>query len=116
MTLRFVISLLFALLVAIFALQNSMSVTINFLFAEFTISQALVILISAVFGAIFVLFLGTIKQIKSNMKIRTLTKTANMLEEENKILKEQIEQNTENANDTLEENNLDTNKDNEDQH
>jgi len=49
------------------------------------------------------------------MKIRTLTKTANMLEEENKKLKEQIEQNTENADDNLEENNLDTNKDNEDQ-
>lgn len=92
MTIRFVISLLFAILVAIFAMQNSMSVTINFLFVEFTISQALVILISAVFGAIIVLFLGTITQIKANMKIRNLTKKINVLEEEKKALSNKIDE------------------------
>jgi len=95
MTTRFVISLIFAVLVAVFALQNSMTVTINFLFAEFAISQALVILISAVFGSIIVLFLGTIKQIKSNMKIRNLTKTINALEAENKVLKDKTEESKE---------------------
>lgn len=36
------------------------------------------------------------------MKIRTLIKTTNKLEEENKMLIEQIEQNTKNANDNIE--------------
>lgn len=87
MTTRFVLSLLFALLVTIFAIQNAVTVTINFLFAEFDISQALVILISAVLGAGIVLLLGTIKQIKSNLKLRNLSKTVAKLEEENKVLK-----------------------------
>lgn len=93
MTIRFVISLIFAVIIAIFALQNATNVTFRFLFAEFAISQALIILISAVFGAIMVLILGTIKQIKTNIKIKNLTKLTNKLEEENRILKGQIEEN-----------------------
>ena len=68
-------------------MQNAASVTIKFLFTEFTISQAIIILISAVFGAIIVLILGTIKQLKMNRKIKNLTKQNNHLEAENKTLK-----------------------------
>jgi uncharacterized integral membrane protein len=115
MTIRFVVSLLFALIVAIFALQNAVSVTIKFLFAEFAISQALIILLSAVFGAIIVLFLGTIKQIKTNIKMRNLSKLADKLEEENKILKEQLEQNKKIEDNNIEKNKVDTATDNEKQ-
>ena len=88
MPIAFIFSLLFSVLVVLFALQNSASVTINFLFVEHTMSQALVILISAIFGAIIVLLLGLVKQIQSNMKIRNLTKKINRLEEEDRLLKE----------------------------
>lgn len=88
MPIAFIFSLLFSVLVVLFALQNSASVTINFLFVEQTMSQALVILISAIFGAIIVLLLGLVKQIQSNMKIRNLTKKINRLEEEDRLLKE----------------------------
>lgn len=118
MTGRFVISLIFAVIVAIFALQNAASVTIKFFFAEFTISQALIILISAVFGAIIVLILGTIKQFKTNMKVKNLLKSTEKLEEENRELKERIEQKS-NDFDNIEVNNMDidnveTNDENED--
>ncbi|MBC8587087.1 LapA family protein [Paratissierella segnis] len=108
MTGRFVISLIFAVIVAIFALQNAASVTIKFFFAEFTISQALIILISAVFGAIIVLILGTIKQFKTNMKVKNLSKSTEKLEEENRELKERIEQKSNDFN-NIEANNMDMN-------
>jgi len=91
MPIAFIFSLLFSVIVVIFALQNSAIVTINFLFAEFTMSQALVILVSAIFGAIIVLLLGMIKQIASSMKIRNLTKAINKLEEEARLLKKKEE-------------------------
>ncbi|ABR49788.1 hypothetical protein Amet_3668 [Alkaliphilus metalliredigens QYMF] len=91
MSVAFIFSLLFSVLVVVFALQNSAIVTINFLFVEHSISQALVILISAIFGAIIVLLLSMVKQIKSNIKIRNLTKTIHKSEEAERILKEKEE-------------------------
>lgn len=90
MAVKFVISMVFAILVAIFALQNSSNVDINFLFAKFSISQALVILISAIIGAIIVMILATITQIKQNMKIKASSRTIMALEEENKLLSDRI--------------------------
>ena len=87
MSIAFIFSLLFSVLVLVFALQNSASVTINFLFTKYTMTQAIVILLSAVIGAIIVLLLSTVKQIKLNLKIRNLTKQVSRLEEA-KLLKE----------------------------
>lgn len=95
MALRFIVSLAFAILVAVFAIQNSSSVTIKFLFAQFNTSQALIILISAIVGAVIVLFLAAITQIKLNLKIKNSAKTISKLEEENKLLTQRIEQLTE---------------------
>jgi uncharacterized integral membrane protein len=88
---RFVISLVFAILVAIFAIQNSSIIVINFLFTQFSISQALVILISAVIGAIIVMILAAITRIKLSMKLNLSIKAITKLEEENKLLAERIE-------------------------
>lgn len=90
MAVKFIISMVFAILVAIFAIQNSSNVTINFLFAEFSISQALVILISAIVGAIIVMILATVTQIRLNLKLKTSTKTISRLEEENKLLSSKV--------------------------
>ncbi|PAB56632.1 LapA family protein [Anaeromicrobium sediminis] len=88
----FIFSLIFAILVALFAIQNSESVVISFLFAEFNVSQALVILISSVLGAVIVMLLGVIKQIKLQLKIKEQSKKIKNLEEENKLCTNQIEE------------------------
>ncbi|WZL72330.1 LapA family protein [Clostridiaceae bacterium 35-E11] len=91
MAVRFIVSLFFAILVALFAIQNASAVAINIFFATYTVSQALVILISAILGGIIVLLLGLVKQIKLNLKIKSTSKMITKLEEENKVLKQQIE-------------------------
>lgn len=92
MEIKFIISLLFAILVAIFAIQNSGSVEINFLFTKFTISQAVVILSSAIVGALIVLLLGLVKQIKQNMKIKQLNKEIETLIEERDKLQVKVDE------------------------
>lgn len=90
MEFKFIISLLFSVLVAIFAIQNAGNVEINFLFTKFTISQAVVILGSTIIGALIVLLLGFIKQIKQNMKIKQLNKEIEMLTEERNKLQDKM--------------------------
>lgn len=85
--LKFIIALILSLFVALFAIQNSGTVEISVLFGKYTISQALVIIISAIAGASVVLFLGTIQQVKLNMKLKSSAKNVSKLEEEIKILK-----------------------------
>jgi len=88
---KFVLALVFALIVAIFALQNAGAVDISFLNLELSISQALVILISAFFGALVVLMLSLVRWIRHQSKLKNLTKTVNSLETENKQLKMKLD-------------------------
>jgi uncharacterized integral membrane protein len=92
MEFKFIISLLFSVLVAIFAIQNAKSVEINFLFTKFTISQAVVILGSAIIGALIVLLLGLIKQIKQGVKIKQLKKEIETITEEKNKLQKSIDE------------------------
>ncbi len=92
MAIRFIITLLFAVIVTLFAVQNSGSVEISIFFAKYNVSQALVIFISAILGAIVVLLIGMIQQFKLNLKIKNYTKTVHQLNEENQVLKQQIEE------------------------
>lgn len=82
MQVTFIISLIFAIIVALFAILNSGQVTINFLFREFETSQALVILISAAAGAIIVYGVDLLKKLKSAKKIKSLQKEVSSLESE----------------------------------
>lgn len=75
---KLVLALLFALLVAIFAVQNAMLVLVGFLHWKFEISLALVILGSTAAGALVVFLLGLVQQVSRGMKMR---------EYRNKILK-----------------------------
>jgi len=69
----FVLPLLFALAVALFAVQNTEQITINFLFWQFKdISKVVVIISSAIVGALGVLFLGMWWQLKKLLYIRQL--------------------------------------------
>ncbi len=89
---KFVLALLFALIVAVFALQNAGAVDISFLNQDISISQALVILFSAVFGALVVLMLSLIRWIKCQAKIKSSAKTIATLEQENKQLKMKLDE------------------------
>lgn len=89
---KFIISLIFAVLVAIFAIQNAGNVEVKFFLANFTISQAVVILGSAIIGAIIVLLLGLIKQIRLNLKIKQLTKEIDSLKKDNHSLQARIDE------------------------
>lgn len=69
----FIISLLFAMVVAVFAIQNTEQISINFLFWQFSeISKVFVILASATVGAMLVVFLGLWWQLKRFIHIRHL--------------------------------------------
>jgi uncharacterized integral membrane protein len=91
---KFVLALVFALIVAIFALQNAGAVDISFLTMELSMSQALVILISAAFGALAVLLLSLVRWIKCQSRIKSQSKTISALEQENRQLKMKLEEYT----------------------
>lgn len=90
---KFVLVLIFAVIVAVFAIQNAEVVDIQFLNMEWPVSQALVILFSAMLGALIVLMLSIIRWVKYSSKVKSSTKTIAALEDENKKLKLVIETN-----------------------
>lgn len=68
----FVFSLIFALIIAAFAALNSDVVTIRLIFAKYELSQSIVIIMSAVIGAVVAILFGLFGKIKSAMKTREL--------------------------------------------
>lgn len=84
---KFILSLVLALLVAIFAIQNSDPVTVSFFITTRQISQALIILLSTVVGAIIALSLGLMKQFAMSKKIKEKEKSIRSLETEVSSLK-----------------------------
>ena len=90
MQIWFVLSLLFSILVAVFAVLNSHVVPIKLYWIDYQLSQSLVILISAIFGAMIAIFLGIFNKLKSTLKIRELNLTVNSLEKKTTELNNQI--------------------------
>ena len=77
----------FALLVAVFAVQNSLPVTVTFLVWSFQTSLVIIILGAATFGAMTILSLALLVQFKLRRTITKLTETQRQLETENHELK-----------------------------
>ncbi|GAA0178052.1 hypothetical protein SH2C18_11720 [Clostridium sediminicola] len=90
MQLGFIFSLIFAIIITIFAIQNSAAVNINFLFTNVEISQALVIFVSAICGAIIVAILGFYKNLKVKISLKKANKDLKVIEDENNDLKSKI--------------------------
>lgn len=88
---RFILSLLFSVVVAVFALQNAGSVEVKLFTMKIAVSQALIILISAIFGAVTVMLLSIVRWLKLRSKVKHSAKTITALEEENRQLKEKLE-------------------------
>lgn len=95
---KFVLALICALVVSVFAIQNAGSVDINFLLMELTISQALIILLSALFGAATVLLLSIVRWVRFSVKAKISVKTIEELESENLLLKKKLEELMQNEN------------------
>lgn len=76
----FIMSLVFAVLIAFFAVLNSDVVTIRLFFKEVELSQSVIILGSAAIGAIVATFIGIFNRLKSSLKIRELKNQIRELE------------------------------------
>jgi uncharacterized integral membrane protein len=70
----FIVGLVFAIIITIFALTNANPVVINLFFYKFEASQALIIFISAALGAVIVTSLGLVSQLKLKNQIKALRK------------------------------------------
>lgn len=92
MQLYLVSALIFALIVAIFAVQNTTMVTIAFIIWQFKISLVLVILGAAAIGAFCVFMVGSFKNIGVWRKHRELEGKNKLLNDKIKSLEEQINQ------------------------
>jgi len=82
------LSLIFALIVSIFAVINVEPVEIDYLFGTANWPLVLVIIGSAIMGAITVMLLGAVRMVSLQRKIKKL-------ERENALLKQEKEQNEE---------------------
>ncbi|MDK2815295.1 MAG: hypothetical protein PWP18_1208 [Thermoanaerobacter sp.] len=85
-----ILALIFAIIVAVFAISNAGPVDISFLYWHYSISQALVILLSAAIGAIIVWIIGLFGQIRYSVTIRGLNIRIKELEKEKEELNQKI--------------------------
>jgi len=92
MQLYLVGALIFALLVAVFAVQNTLMVTISFLMWEFNISLVLVILGAASLGALCVFLVGMFKNFGHWRKQRELEGKSKLQDEKIKELEDKLNQ------------------------
>lgn len=76
------VALLCALLVAVFALQNSLPVTVTFLVWRLEMSLVLIILGAAVLGAVAVFLLGSMTLLKQRHQLREAQRKLKKLEDE----------------------------------
>jgi len=80
MQINIVLTLIFAIFIALFALVNATIVTVSFLFVQIEVSLALVIIVSALFGALVAILFDSFGKIKTNKVIKTLNKKVSELE------------------------------------
>lgn len=96
----FILALVFAVIVGVFALSNSEIVAIDFIFTKVEISQALVILASALLGALIVFFIGFIRNFRLKQDIKKLRfkieelefEKNTLIESQNEYIEEELEE------------------------
>ena len=84
-----VISMIFSVLIAFFAVQNAGTVIVNLFWYEVSLSQAVVILCSALFGVLIMLPFDVARTIKNKLKVMELSSEIKRLKEE---LKKAVEE------------------------
>ncbi len=86
----FIFSLIFAVFIGLFALRNGGPVTIDLFFTEVELSQALVIIFSALLGAIVIYFLNFFKILGFKREIKTQHKKYESVDADLKVLNDKI--------------------------
>lgn len=74
MRIGFIISLLFAIVVTLFGIQNAAIIPVNFFSAQFSISLSLIVFVSAIIGAIIVTLFSLQKEFLLYLGNKRLTK------------------------------------------
>lgn len=87
----FILSLILAVIVGVFAVSNGGKVEIDLIFTEVLMSQAIVIFISTFLGAVIVAILGWIRSWKFKKQIKDLNKKIALVEDEKLRLNQEIE-------------------------
>lgn len=85
-----VVALLFALLVGVFAIQNAITVSLQFFSYQFETSLVVVVLGGVALGALMIGILGLVNQIKNKIQIRNLKGKIKSLEKQLKGKGEEI--------------------------
>lgn len=91
----FVTILILSVIIAIFAISNSAVVTIDFIFTEVLLSQAIVIFVCVLLGAIIATIFGWIRQMALQKEIKQLKKDKQALQVEVDGLKIQTDEQVE---------------------
>lgn len=99
MQLGVIIGLLFGVVIAFFAFLNTATVTVNYYFGQMQANVALVVLLSAMAGALAVGLFGLITQIRTGFavwgfknKLQRLTKEVEELKEQKRALSDDLSQ------------------------
>lgn len=88
----FILVLIICIIVSLFAIQNGYPVDIDLFFVQFhQVSQSIVILLSAAFGAIVALLFGISRTLKGKSDIRKMKKELKGIETEMTTLKNEVE-------------------------
>lgn len=87
-----VLILIFAIIITLFALFNSVIVPVSLLFFEVEVSLALVIIVSTLIGAVLTALIGTARKIRSGKEIKGLNKKTVELEKQIAIKDEALKQ------------------------
>ncbi len=69
-----IITLLFSIVIAVFAILNAAPIRVNLIFSKVEISAALVILISAALGALLIYSIDVVTKMKSTKTVKGLEK------------------------------------------
>ena len=85
-----IIALVFAIIVAIFSIQNAGPVSLLFFGWEFSTSLVVVVFGAAVLGALIMWVISSFKQLKIKKEQKNLEKEIKNLEEEKESLKNEI--------------------------
>ncbi|MDI3547682.1 MAG: hypothetical protein PWR10_1334 [Halanaerobiales bacterium] len=86
------IILFFALIVAIFAIQNANTVSISIFTWKYEVSLVIIVLGAIVFGAIIMGLVTSIKQIRLSRELRAVKNEREKLQETNRVLEKRIAQ------------------------
>ncbi len=74
-------ALIFSIIIAVFALANSQTIFINYLYGKAEVSAIVVILCAAVSGAFAMFLFSIVRQIKASLRLRGLRNDIKILEE-----------------------------------